>query len=66
MAGHCDSKLTHFIKVTLTQTVCPSTVMEFGVHLGVFDVGSVVFSGKWQLYMALTFVPVQKAIMVPL
>ena len=47
MARYCDSKLIHFIKVTITQTMYPSTVME----LGISDVGSVVFSGKGQCNM---------------
>ena len=36
----------------MNETVHPSTLMEFGVHYGVSDVGSVVFSGKWWCNMA--------------
>ena len=52
LAGHCVSKVAHFINVTMTQTVYPSTVMEFCIHQGMSDVDGVVFSGKWQSNLA--------------
>ena len=39
----------------MTQTVCPSTVMEFGIDLGVSDTGSVVFSGKVAVQKGIRF-----------
>ena len=57
----------HIRMVTVTQSMCPSTEIEFGKALRCLDVGSVVFSGKWKCNWHKLFVFLcKRAIMVPL